>query len=71
VASWLDPKDGAARRLLALGLDQVGLDDAAGRELATLLVDFPRLRSDSAVVRAAKRHEPRPSAVVVETRGGR
>ncbi len=71
VAVWLDPGDGAARRLLALGLDRAGIEDAARRELERLIADFPRLRSDSTVARAWKRHEPRPRAVVTETRGGR
>jgi hypothetical protein len=68
VASWLDPQDVAARRRLALGLDQIRLDEAARRELESLWMDFPRLRGDSAVARAWRRHTPRPRASVIETR---
>jgi hypothetical protein len=69
VTSWLDPRDGAARRTLALGLDRFRLEEPARRELESLLADFPRLRSDSAVVQAWRRHVPRTRSTVIEAVG--
>lgn len=49
VATWLNPRDWLARRELALGLASVRLDDAAGRQLETLLREHPSSATDSAV----------------------
>lgn len=71
VASWLDPRDWVARRHYALGLDAVGLNDVAAREITALVRDFPRLEADSAVARVWREHAAAGERrVVTAGRGG-
>jgi hypothetical protein len=54
VATWLQPNNVEARRDLLVGLSAARLDDAARRELSTLMDLYPEWRSDSMVVRARR-----------------
>ena len=71
VATWLNPGDWWARRNLAIGLAGVRLDDAAERELESLVRDHPETRNDTTVARLSTYYRQRARTGVVEMDGGR
>ena len=67
VATWLNPRDWWARRNLAIGLARVRLDDAAARELESLMREHPAVRNDTTVTRLWNHYRQRAqTAHVVE-----
>ena len=71
VAAWLNPRDWWARRNLAIGLARVRLDDAATRELESLVREHPEAASDTTIARLWNHYRNRARVThVVEMNGG-